>query len=50
MRLLFVLLAAGIATSQAPPAVRTMRLDYFHTGNTKQELFALDEAVVEPSP
>jgi IgA Peptidase M64/Peptidase M64 N-terminus len=49
MRVLLVLLMAGVAASQAPPAVRTMRLDYFHTGNTKQELFALDEAVVEPS-
>lgn len=26
-----------------------MRVDYFHTGNTTQELFSLDEAVVEPA-
>lgn len=27
---------------------RTMRLDYFHTGNAKQELFSIDEVVLEP--
>ncbi len=27
-----------------------MRVDYFHTGNTSQELFSFDEAVVEPAP
>ncbi len=26
-----------------------MRVDYFHTGNSTQELFSLDEAVVEPA-
>ena len=49
MRTLFVILAAALVSSQAPSPLRTMRLDYFHTGNTKQELFSLDEAVVEPS-
>ena len=33
----------------AAPSVRTMRLDYFHTGNTTQELFALDQVVIEPA-
>ncbi len=28
----------------------TMRLDYFHTGNTTQELFSVDRVVVEPLP
>jgi IgA Peptidase M64/Peptidase M64 N-terminus len=36
--------------AQSSPAPRTMRVDYFHTGNTKQELFALDRVVVEPAP
>lgn len=36
--------------AQQPPVQRTMRVDYFHTGNAKQELFALDEVVVEPAP
>lgn len=32
----------------APP--RTMRLDYFHTGNRSQELFSVDRIVLEPLP
>jgi hypothetical protein len=50
--LLLVLLAAVASSAQAPPApgvVRTMRVDYFHTGDAKQEIFSFDEAVVEPS-
>ncbi len=31
-------------------AAQTMRLDYFHTGNAKQELFSIDRVVVEPLP
>jgi hypothetical protein len=54
MRILWnaIPVAAAIFTlvAQAPPPARTMRVDYFHTGNTKQELFALDEVVVEPAP
>ena len=33
-----------------PPATRTMRLDYFHTGGVSPEVFALDEVVIEPAP
>src|SRR5262245_19202561 len=29
-------------------AARTMRVDYFHTGNAKQELFSVDRVVLEP--
>jgi hypothetical protein len=32
----------------AAPA--TMRLDYYHTGNTNQEIFSLDRVVIEPLP
>ena len=28
----------------------TMRLDYFHTGNSTQEMFSADRIVVEPLP
>jgi hypothetical protein len=35
--------------AQAPGVVRIMRVDYFHTGDAKQEIFAFDEAVVEPA-
>ena len=31
-------------------AVLTMRVDYYHTGNTSQEHFSLDRVVVEPLP
>ncbi len=31
-------------------AARTMRVDYFHTGNATQELFALDQVAIEPAP
>jgi hypothetical protein len=31
-------------------AVLTMRVDYYHTGNTSQEHFSLDRIVVEPLP
>jgi hypothetical protein len=47
--LLGVILAFGSIGAQTPAATRTMRVDYFHTGNTTQELFSLDEAVVEPA-
>jgi IgA Peptidase M64/Peptidase M64 N-terminus len=29
---------------------RTMRLDYFHTGNAKEERFSFDRVIVEPLP
>lgn len=29
---------------------RTMRVDYFHTGNAKTEMFSLDRVVIEPLP
>jgi hypothetical protein len=45
------LLLVALGVSAQPPAPpRTLRVDYFHTGNTKQELFSLDEAVIEPAP
>jgi hypothetical protein len=31
-------------------APKTMRLDYYHTGNSKQEIFSLDRIVIEPLP
>ena len=42
-----LLLALSIAALAAPP---TMRLDYYHTGNSKQEVFSLDHVVIEPLP
>ena len=34
--------------SGAPQATRTMRLDFYHTGNSTEEVFSLDRVVVEP--
>jgi hypothetical protein len=34
--------------TRQPPA--TMRVDYYHTGNDKEERFSLDRVVVEPLP
>jgi hypothetical protein len=39
-------LAAGAGNALAAP--RTMRLDYYHTGNAKQEMFSVDRVVIEP--
>lgn len=44
--LMLTLAAAGPALA-APP---TMRVDYYHTGNDKEERFSLDRVVVEPLP
>ena len=35
---------------QSPAAPRTMRLDYYHTGNAKEERFSVDRVVLEPLP
>lgn len=42
--------AALTLQAQTPAPVRTMRVDYFHTGNASQELFALDRVSLEPAP
>ena len=50
--LVLALLTVAAAAAQAPPpasGVRTMRVDYFHTGDATQEIFSFDEAVVEPA-
>ena len=41
------LLALSVCAQAAP---QTMRVDYFHTGDAKQELFSFDRAVIEPLP
>src|SRR5215510_6659764 len=38
-----------LATS-ALAAPATMRVDYYHTGNNKEEQFSLDRIVIEPLP
>lgn len=46
--LAMLLLLLTAATGFAVP--RTMRLDYYHTGNSKQELFSIDRIQIEPLP
>lgn len=41
---LFLLFIATAADGATP----TMRLDYYHTGNSAQEMFSLDRVVIEP--
>ncbi|NVJ17549.1 IgA Peptidase M64 [Myxococcus sp. AM010] len=47
MRALFILLLATSASAASP---RTLRVDYFHTGNATEERFSLDKVVIEPLP
>ena len=44
---LFLSLRAALVFGAAP---RTMRVDYYHTGNVKEERFSLDRVVLEPLP
>jgi hypothetical protein len=39
-------LLSSLAFAQSPP--RTLRLDYYHSGNASQELFSIDRVVMEP--
>jgi hypothetical protein len=52
MRLLtFVsLLVLGIPAATAADERRVMRLDYYHTGSTSDEIFAMDQVALEPLP
>ena len=44
------LIAASHSMSSAQTPPRTMRVDYFHTGNAESELFSFDRVVLEPLP
>lgn len=43
-------LFATVANGASADTPRTMRLDYYHTGNHDSELFSLDQVVIEPLP
>jgi IgA Peptidase M64/Peptidase M64 N-terminus len=45
---ILAVLAVILTPILATAAPRTMRLDYYHTGNARQELFSVDRVVVEP--
>ncbi len=46
----FLALILGLAATASAAAPRTMRVDYFHTGNAASEVFGLDRVVLEPLP
>jgi hypothetical protein len=49
LRPVFLTLLLLVATF-AVGEVRTMRLDYYHTGNAENEVFGMDRVVIEPAP
>ena len=48
-KLFFLLTTLALGAAPAA-AAQTMRVDYYHTGNNKEERFSLDRIVVEPLP
>jgi hypothetical protein len=40
----------SVLAISARAATRTMRVDYYHTGNASQETFSIDRVVIEPLP
>jgi hypothetical protein len=45
-----VLTLLVLVTTVAVSEVRTMRVDYYHTGNAETEVFGMDRVVIEPAP
>jgi IgA Peptidase M64/Peptidase M64 N-terminus len=50
MDILLATLATLLLATSVFAAPETMRLDYYHTGTAKQEMFSVDRVVVEPLP
>lgn len=52
MRTALVVVVAILSLAAQPAGVadKTMRLDYYHTGNATEERFSLDRIVIEPTP
>jgi hypothetical protein len=48
MRTLITVAWLALFVVDASAAPRTMRVDYYHTGNDKQEMFSVDRVVIEP--
>jgi hypothetical protein len=44
------LMTFPLADAQTQSVPKTMRVDYYHSGNATQELFSLDRVVIEPLP
>jgi len=50
LRAVFIVVCTTLLATLAAAAAATMRVDYYHTGNTRQEMFSLDRIVIEPTP
>src|SRR5688500_9690586 len=48
--IVFAVVALHAASAATASAAQTMRVDYYHTGNSKEERFSLDRIVIEPLP
>ncbi|HKY05654.1 MAG TPA: IgA Peptidase M64 [Blastocatellia bacterium] len=48
--ILLLCLVLAVVSAEARAATQTMRVDYYHTGNSAQELFSVDRIVIEPLP
>src|SRR4029453_15451164 len=49
-RILLITIATVVLATSALAAPATMRVDYYHTGNDKEEKFSLNRIVIEPLP
>jgi hypothetical protein len=49
-RFLWLLILLAMCSLKIFAAPKTMRLDFYHTGNAAQELFSVDRIVIEPLP
>jgi len=45
-----ILATAAFASGASAASTKTMRLDYYHTGNATEEVFSHDRVVIEPLP
>src|SRR5919112_4736015 len=48
MRSCTAALAVLLVAASVTAAPRTLRLDYYHTGNVRQEVFSVDRVAIEP--
>ena len=46
----YVVFVCAVLTAATVHAAQTMRVDFYHTGNAKEERFSVDRVVVEPLP
>jgi hypothetical protein len=49
-RMLFTISVFLLLTASTFAAPQSMRLDFYHTGDAKQEIFSVDRVVIEPLP